>query len=109
MQRDPLLERRAFPIAHRVAVQHRMGLRNGGGRGPGRRLADLHMQDGPPLRLQPVGFPAASDGVKRIDIGNHAPPLTRPATLSHLPRWTLVTDTILEPLSTYGPPAPPPP
>src|SRR3546814_17283720 len=67
-------------------------------RGPGRRLAELHMQDGPPLRRQPVGFPADSDGLKRIDIGNHAPPLTRPATLSQLPRWTWVNETILDAL-----------
>jgi hypothetical protein len=71
MLRDPLLQRRAFPIAQRIGVQHNMRRRDGGRGGAGRRLAELHMDDGAPLRGQIVGQAADGHGAEGFDSSGH--------------------------------------
>ena len=64
------LQRRAFPIAHGVGVQHLMGPRNRRPWRTGRGLTKLHMQDRPPLGLQPMSQSTETDRIEGVDRGD---------------------------------------
>ena len=68
---DPDLQIRAFPVAHGIAVQHRMRPGQCCRRRAGGRLSELHVDDRPPLGLQGVGDAADAHGVEGIDGDGH--------------------------------------
>ena len=68
MLADPGLERRAFPIAHGLSVEDFMRRLDSALRGTRGGLAEFHMNDRPPGRLQFVGEAADGDGLEGGDV-----------------------------------------
>ena len=75
MPADALLEGKAFPIAHRFAVEHAVGRINRRLRRPSGRLAELHMQHALPGGFQFMRAAADRDRLKRRNILSHREPL----------------------------------
>ena len=68
---EPGLQRRAFPIAYAVAVEHAVRGGDRRARRAGRRLAELHMQDRPAFRLEGMGEATDGDGLEGCDFRGH--------------------------------------
>ena len=81
MRRDPRLQRVAFPISHRIGVEHAMRLGDGRGRRPGRRLAEFHVDDIAALCGQAMRQCRYGHGVKGFQFGNHGGALARQARI----------------------------
>ena len=81
--RNALLEERAFPISHRVAVQHAVRRRDGGSRRAGGRLPEFHVDDRAAFGFHLMREPADADCMERRDFREHGISGEPPA-LSHI-------------------------
>ena len=68
MAGDARFQRYAFPVSHRIAVEHAVRGGDGRLRRAGGWLAEFHVDDIPPRRREVMGDAAERDGMERIDV-----------------------------------------
>ena len=71
MCRDPRFQRGAFPISHRIIVEHVVCGGDCVSRGAGAGLAEFHVDNAAPLSFEAVSEAGHGNGLKRINLCSH--------------------------------------